>query len=331
MAESYPVSVIICAKNEEKNLLENIPHILSQDYPEFEVILINDRSSDTTFEVMEQFAENDPRVKLVNVAENEAFWGNKKYALTLGIKKAVHQRMLFTDADCKPASNLWMKHMTQQLNNEKQLVLGYGAYEKRPGFLNGLIRYETLITAIQYFSYQQVGIPYMGVGRNLSYTSQLFYDNKGFMNHIKLPSGDDDLFVNEVATASNSLICASEESFTVSKPKNNFSEWILQKRRHISTAKLYKPRDKFFLGLYYVSVLLFWVLLPLCFIFSSWEVTVAIVVIRFVFQYSSVGKGAQKLKESNLIPLIPLYEMFLVWVQLSIFIFYSKAKPPRWK
>jgi glycosyltransferase involved in cell wall biosynthesis len=330
-AKTYPISVIVCAKNEAENLSENIPLILAQEYPNFELILINDASNDNTLEVMEHFAEKDARVQVVNVKNNEAFWGNKKYALTLGIKRAVNQRLLFTDADCKPASNEWLQHMTRPLSLTKQIVLGYGAYEKQKGFLNTLIRFETLVTATQYFSYAAAGMPYMGVGRNLSYTSKLYYDNNGYMSHIQLPSGDDDLFVNETATKKNTAICYSEESFTISKPETTFKNWILQKRRHLTTAKLYKPKHKFLLGLYYTTNLLFWLLLPISFLFVAWEILLIIIVLRLLTQYMVLGKVAHKLKESNLIPFIPFLELFLIWVQLSIFILNSKAKPPRWK
>lgn len=327
----YPISVIVCAKNEAENLSENIPHLLAQEHPSFELILINDASSDSTLKVMERFAKNDARVKLVNVKNNEAFWGNKKYALTLGIKKAVNQRLLFTDADCKPASTQWLQEMTSPLNETKQIVLGYGAYEQQEGFLNKLIRFETLMTATQYFSYAAAGIPYMGVGRNLAYTSKLYYDNNGYISHIQLPSGDDDLFVNETATAQNTAIYYTEESFTISKPKTTFKSWRHQKRRHVTTAKLYKQKHKFLLGLYYISNLLFWLLLPLCFVFGGWEITLSILIFRLLAHYIIVGKSAQKLKENDLIPFIPFLEIFLIWVQLSIFILNSKAKPTRWK
>jgi len=329
--KSYPVSVLICAKNEAENLLENIPLILAQEYPSFELILINDASSDNTLEIMEQFANSDTRIKLVNVKNNEAFWGNKKYALTLGIKKANNKRMLFTDADCKPASNQWLREMSAFLDVDIHIVLGYGAYQKQKGILNSLIRFETLLTATQYFAYAKAGIPYMGVGRNLAYTSKLYYDNNGFMSHIQLPSGDDDLFINETATNQNTAICYSESSFTISKPKTSFKSWIHQKRRHITTAKLYKPKHKFLLGLYYIANLLFWILLPICFALVSWKITLAIVAIRILLQYVVLGKAAQKLKENNLIPFTPLLELFLICIQLSIFIFNSSAKPTRWK
>src|SRR5690554_6616559 len=220
---NIPVSVIICAKNEAENLKVFLPSIINQDYPNFQIVLINDASYDETFEVMEEFAELHTNIKLVNVANNEAFWANKKYALTLGIKAAKHNHLLFTDADCKPVSPHWISEMAYHFSERKSIVLGYGSYAKvKNSFLNKLIRFETFLTAIQYFSFAKLGIPYMGVGRNLAYTKDEFFNTNGFMSHMYIRSGDDDLFINQVATSQNTEICFSEESFTESTPKKTF-------------------------------------------------------------------------------------------------------------
>ena len=146
-----PLSLVVYTKNQALNLKDNIPLWLEQEYPDFEIILINDASFDDTLNVMELFEKNNENIKIVNVENNETFWGSKKYALTLGIKKASHQRMIFTGADCKPASNKWLNEMGAHFSSKKQIVLGYGSYFKKKGLLNKLIRFDTLLTAIQYF------------------------------------------------------------------------------------------------------------------------------------------------------------------------------------
>ncbi|MDC7995852.1 glycosyltransferase [Altibacter sp. HG106] len=326
-----PVSLIVCAKNEVENLRKNIPLWLQQEYSNFELILVNDASRDETLEVMESFAESDRRVKVVNVKNIEAFWANKKYALTLGIKKAIHTRLLFTDADCQPASTQWLRLMTHSFSEEKQLILGYGAYQKKSGILNKLIRYETALTALQYLSYTLRGIPYMGVGRNLAYTSHLFYETKGFMSHVKIPSGDDDLFVNEAATAKNVSICTTPDAFTYSHPKTTWYGWWLQKRRHITTASHYKGKHKVLLGFFFITSLLFWPVAIASLCTALWMWALALISLRIVAQYLVYGKAFQKLKEADLIPWIPFLEIFLVSFQLSIFISNTFSKPPRWK
>lgn len=330
-SETPPVSLIICAKNEAENLQKYIPEWQAQEYPDFEIILINDASADNTLEVIESFAEKDSRIKVVNVKNIEAFWANKKYALTLGLKRAVNTRLIFSDADCSPASKQWLKEMASRFSEEKQLVLGYGAYQKRKGILNRLIRFETLMTAVQYFSYANAGIPYMGVGRNLAYTSDLYYGNNGFMSHIKLSSGDDDLFVNEVATKNNTALSTNPSSFTYSIPKKTWKAWKLQKRRHATTASHYKLKHKLLLALYYTSNLLFWVLGIVCFFLIDWKIPLALVTLRFLVQFIVIGKAASKLNEKDLLYFLPLWELFLVWMQMSIFISNKVSKPAQWK
>ena len=329
--ENFPVSLIVCAKNEAENLKANIPFWLSQNYSDFEIILINDASYDESQDVMESFAENHSNIKIVNVENNEAFWGSKKYALTLGIKKASHQRMIFTDADCKPASDNWLQEMASHFSVEKQVILGFGGYLKLSGLLNKLIRFETFMTAVQYFSYAKAGIPYMGVGRNLGYTSKIYYDNRGFMSHMDIPSGDDDLFVNEVATKVNTAICFTKDSFTYSEPKRTWKEWIHQKTRHISTAKHYQAKHKFLLGLYFISQVLFWVLTIVSFILLDWKIPLAIVLFRLMIQYIVLIKAAKNLDQKDLLYWLPFLEVFLIIFQFSIFISNSSSKPTSWK
>ena len=173
-----PISVIVCAKNEEENVVKFIPLLAEQNYPDFEIILIDDASSDATLEIFEEFEKQYSNVKLVKVVNNEAFWGNKKFALTLGIKAATKDYLLFTDADCYPSSDKWLKEMSSGFSTSKEIVLGYGAYDKKPGFLNRLIRFDTFIIAVQYLSQAIKHKPFMGIGRNLAYTKELFFKEK---------------------------------------------------------------------------------------------------------------------------------------------------------
>ncbi|MFV8281833.1 glycosyltransferase [Christiangramia marina] len=331
-ALNLPVSVIVCAKNEEENLQNFIPGILEQNHPDFELILINDASADNSLEVMEHFQNIDPRLKIVNVQNIEAFWANKKYALTLGIKKASNKYLLFTDADCVPQSKDWITEMTNHFTT-KEIVLGYGGYFKqKKSLLNKLIRFETLLTAIQYFSYAKLGIPYMGVGRNLAYTSERFYELKGFASHLHIKSGDDDLFVNEAANHENTAICFSENSITRSVPKKSFSEWTKQKRRHVSTAKQYQQKHRVLLGVYYSARLLFWLLFILLSILQIYPIVVlSILFIKLIFDGIVYYNAAEKLDEKDVIWFYPFLDIFLIFFQLAIFSSNLISKPGQWK
>lgn len=329
---NFPVSVLICAKNEAKNLKNNLPTFLNQNYPKFELVLINDGSKDATLKIMEAFkAQAHFKVKIVNVIPNEQFWGTKKYALTLGIKAASHEILLLTDADCKPKNNDWVTQMAAHFQSKKELVLGYGAYEKQKSFLNKLIRFETLLTALQYFSFAKIGMPYMGVGRNIAYTKSLFFKANGFVKHMHIKSGDDDLFVNEIASKKNTAICFLPHSFTQSTPSSTFKKWLLQKRRHISTAAHYKLLHKFALGVFFMSQFMFYFLAVVLLLSAyKWQFVTTLIGLRFLVSFISYGKSAKKLEEKDLIIYLPILEPFLILVQLFIFIKNMISKPTHW-
>ncbi len=331
--QNYPISVIVCTKNEEENVKKFLPLLLSQDYSNFEIVLIDDASRDETLEVFEEFEKLHKNIKLVKVENNEAFWGNKKFALTLGIKAAKNEHLLFIDADCYPNSNRWISEMSSHFTKEKTIVLGYGGYDKIKGsFLNKIIRFETLLTATQYFSWAKKGNPYMGVGRNLAYNRSEFFEVNGFVDHMKIRSGDDDLFVNQVANTDNTTICYSSESFTKSTPKTNLKDWINQKRRHIATARYYKAFDKIQLSIFYFSQIAF-VLLAIFLLITQfqWIVVLSLITFRYVFAWISIGFSAGKLQEKDVMYYFPVMEIVLIFLQFYLFIINIFSKPVHWK
>jgi glycosyltransferase involved in cell wall biosynthesis len=331
--KNIPISVIVCAKNEEENVIKYIPLLLEQNYPDFEIVLIDDASSDNTLEVFEEFEKLHSNIRLVKVKNNEAFWGNKKYALTLGIKAAKKDYLLFTDADCYPTSKDWITSMSAQFTKEETIVLGYGAYEKiANSFLNKIIRFETLLTALQYFSWAKMGKPYMGVGRNLAYKKDEFFKVNGFIDHIQIRSGDDDLFINQASNSNNTTISYSPESFTFSESKKTYKDWFIQKRRHVATAKFYKTFDKIQLGLFYSSQLLF-LLVPivlLAFQFQ-WILVLSLIGFRYLVTWITIGFAAGKLKEKDVMYWYPIIEIILIFTQINVFATNLFSKPAHWK
>ncbi len=267
------VSVVLAAWNELHNLKELLPLLDNQDYPDFEVIVVDDRSSDGTYDYLRTNEGQFSKVSYVHVKALPEHFTAKKYAVTMGIKKASKEVILLTDADCRPASNQWIKSMAAQLADNKELVLGFSPYYVYPGLLNAFIRYETFQTALQYFSFAKAGIPFMGVGRNLMYSREKFWKSNGFTKHIGLLSGDDDLFVNEISEKENTGVCTSPDSYMYSEPKRIFKDWVTQKRRHLSVGKRYKFRDKMTIGLLWMSFITLWcVFIPTLFAEPSWFV-----------------------------------------------------------
>jgi len=254
-----PISVIICARNEVKNLEKYLPEILMQDYPDFEVVVVNDRSWDGTADLLKGFAKKYDKLKIVTVADGEKFIAGKKFAVTMGIKAASHEWLVFTDADCFPASPNWLRGMQQSASNSTEIVLGYSPYLKKKSLLNVIIRLETFFTAVNYLSFALKGMPYMGVGRNMAYKKSLFFKNKGFAAHMHIPSGDDDLFVNANANKGNTEIQIHKDTHIWSEPKATFIAYLRQKKRHYGAGKLYQGKHRFILSIQYIFQLLFYV------------------------------------------------------------------------
>lgn len=254
-----PVTIVVAARNEFKNLKTLIPKLFEQDYPKYDVLIVNDRSTDRTKRLLEEMMAVYPRLRSVTIQYTPDHVTSKKYALTLGIKVAKNDVILLTDADCEPNSNQWIRKMTAPVReNGKQFSIGYSGYQQKPGFLNRWIQFETLMTALYYLSFGLWKTPFMAVGRNLCYRKQFFMEVKAFKGIWHLEGGDDDLFVNQYATGKNTAVVLDPEANTTSKPKENWKEYRIQKKRHLHIGKYYRSEDKRKIGFYALSHALFW-------------------------------------------------------------------------
>ena len=307
-----PVSVIICARNEGENLTRFLPNILTQDYDQFEVIVVNDCSYDNTDDVLREFSKVFPNLKAITVKEDEYYKHGKKFALMVGIKGAKHDYLVLTDADCEPASNQWLRKMASGFSNGKEIVLGYGAYFKEKGFLNKLIRYDTFLIGLNYLSASLIRKPYMGVGRNLAYKKDLFFKSKNFSKHYHLISGDDDLFINQVATKENTSIVIDHDAITYSIPKKNWKDWKMQKARHLTTASHYKPGTRSNLGFNLVMPVIMNIMIGICFFFEPLRLTASIaLLLNCLTNFILYTNAAKRLNEKNLVSLFFIMDVFL--------------------
>jgi cellulose synthase/poly-beta-1,6-N-acetylglucosamine synthase-like glycosyltransferase len=323
-----PVSVVIAARNEYYNLKDLLPVILEQDYPDYEVVVVNHASEDDTSLLLKELKGRYDHLKVVEIEQDLNFFKGKKFPLSIGIKETKNNILLLTDADCMPASNQWINRMISGYYDPKtEIVLGYGPYNKEKSFVNLLVRYDTFMVAMQYLSMALAGKPYMGVGRNLSYQKSLFYKTRGFISHYNISSGDDDLFISQVANKHNTAIELSPESFVYSKPKQSFKEWFKQKRRHLTTSSKYKAGVKFLLGMFSFTQLLFFGLFISLLVLNIEPMIAGIIfLLRFISQIIVHKKAAITLKEGKLCAFSLIWEPFhlLIMTFVSITGMFSK-------
>jgi len=342
LSSQEPVSVVISARNEYHNLKHFLPQILEQDYPDFEVVVVNDCSDDESADFLDQLARENKKLKVVQLTQSLNFFQGKKFPLSMGIKSAKNDLLLLTDADCYPENDQWISRMMQAYQPKTEVLLAYGPYEKQPGLLNKIIRFDTLHIAMQYLSLALAGKPYMGVGRNLSYRKSLFLKNKGFTSHYRISSGDDDLFISQVAKKQNTEVLISSENRMISIPKKSFSGWVRQKRRHLTTGFYYTFSIKLWLGLYSASQFLFYASLVALFFVAPFAtinphpylycgVVGIIFLLRLISQWIVFSKASHKLGEKGLFWVYPWAEIFFVIFTPLLALSNLLVKKPKWK
>jgi len=329
-----PVSIIICARNESENLRNFLPAVLEQDYPDYEVIVVNDCSEDNSYDVLGTFSLQYPNLKISTINKDSKFSHNKKFAQFIGIKAAKNEILLFTDADCQPESDKWIQSMASHFDDKTSFVLGYGGYLNEKGLLNKYIRYDNMTIAMQYLGMAIRGVPYMGVGRNLAYRRSVFFDNKGYGTHNHIISGDDDLFVNTNATRENTLVEFREGTHTRSVPFSGLNEWFTQKKRHLTTAPYYKFRDKLLLITESASRIVFYTtfIVLLSFIFL-WPYVLAVFGLRLIIQIIVFTLVQKKLNEKELIIYSLFFDIFSPVINALVYFSNRLDRPGknRWK
>jgi cellulose synthase/poly-beta-1,6-N-acetylglucosamine synthase-like glycosyltransferase len=326
-----PLSVIVAARNESENLYELIPLILEQDYPSFEVIVVNNQSMDDSKWLLKAYQRQYPNLHVVELEQTPHLRPGKKLPLTLAVRAASFDHFVFTDADCRPTSKQWLTTMANGFSPTTDIVLGYGPYLHKKGFLNRLIRFDTAWIALNYFSFALSGLPYMGVGRNLAYSRKAFESVGGFKSHYYIVSGDDDLFIQQAAKHRNYTLAIEEESFCPSAPEVTWKRWVFQKRRHYSTSSHYDVIKKSLLGIYPVSLFFLLIsflslLLTNTMVWLSLGLFFGLILIKWMVQ----GWGLFKLKEKRLAWFFPLWDFFYAIFIPLVFLLLNRKPRNKW-
>ena len=257
--ELPPLSVVICARNESENLRRNLPAILKQDYPDFEVIVINDGSTDESEDLLSELEEEYPNLYHSFTPDSARYISRKKLALTLGIKASKYDWLVFTEADCTPVSDKWLRRIARNFTPSTDIVLGYSGYERGKGWLHKRVSFDSLFTSLRYLGFALAGKPYMGIGRNLAYRKELFFKVKGFSTHLNMQRGEDDLFINQIANENNTRVETSPDSVIRMQPVERYKDWKEEKVSYMATARFYKGSQRWLLGLETATRLFFYV------------------------------------------------------------------------
>jgi glycosyltransferase involved in cell wall biosynthesis len=313
------VSVVLCVKDEAYNLEKHLPIILEQEYPNFEVVVVNDASTDETEYILKLLQEIYPNLSVVHLYENINKYLGKKYPLSLGIKSARNEIILLTDADTIPLGYNWISEMVKSFFDKKQIVLGFSRHQIKKGFLNSLIHYDSQVTAMNYLGLALIGKPYMGTGKNLAYSRKMFFKEGGFISQYNISVGDDDLFINKVATKQNTSVSINEKSINISSPKETFSEWILKKKKQYISRRYFQLKDKLTTLILPLTTLFLYTLAIISLIFGfPWEYVVLGLIIKFTIQIIYYYRSSKTLGTKKIAIFAPLFEILFLFLNTII-------------
>lgn len=319
--ELEPISVVVCARDSYEQLTELIPALLGQDYPQFEVVVVNDCSEDETEEYLKDLERRESRIKPVQLRQHLNFFNGKKFPLSMGIKSASYDLMVLTDADCMPTSDQWLRSMVSGYGYDTEVVVSHSRYRNTGGLLNLMIRFEAVQNATMYLSAALAGKPYRGVGKNLSYRQRLFFRNKGFTSHYAMAAGDDDVFISQTANKRNTKVVIDPENTIESNPPQSFGSWVRSRCNKYATIAMLKANARSFAALHYWSQFLFYgcliamLVMKPAFAFASgnplfYYLALAVLfLLRFITQLVIYRGVCRRLGEPRLLPGLILWDL----------------------
>lgn len=309
IGEKNPISVIVYARNHAAYLENNIPEWLSQEDAAFELVLVNDCSWDDTEDLLRSLAVTYPQVKIVNVPIDDRFRRTKKYALTLGIKAAQYEQILFIEADYLPRSKKWIAHMQANFTENTELVLGYAPFPAATTFSTLLRRFDHFMTALYSLSFAIKGKAFSGYGQNIAFTKTTFFAGKGYASHMHLTYGETDFFINQHATRKNTRVEINPASHVLSDKKQSYAQFVKDKFTRMDSQKLFTLGNRLRLQIgVYTAVLFYLISAGLLILGFSWPVVLAIYLFRLLLQYAVYFKIAKRLKHPNLQWAMPILE-----------------------
>ena len=323
--ELEPVSVVLCARDAYEYLVDLIPALLNQDYPDFEIVVVNDCSDDETEEYLKDLERKESRVKPVQLKQHLNFFNGKKFPLSMGIKSAKNDLIVFTDCNCMPVNDQWLRSVVNRYNTRTEIVIGYSPYVQKKSLLNRIMRFDALQNGLLYLSAALNHHPYMGIGKNLSYRKELFYRNNGFISHYTTTVGEDDLFISQVATKKNTEVLIDAENAILTTPTSNFKLWMRQKSCRYSTVSKYSTRARFSLSLFYLSQSLFYLsfiallCLPPAFNIANGAAfyipfLVIVFLLRYGTQFIIYHNASKRLDEKGLLPGLIVYDFMFAFL-----------------
>lgn len=331
---SHPsVSVVMVVHNEAEYLKKSLPYLLEQDYPDFEVVVVDYTSTDDTHFVLRVCSENYPQLKPITIKHDVNMFQGRKYPLSIGIKSAKKEVILLTDAESTPRTFDWIRRMVEGYRGGAEIVEGYNLVKSNGKLLGAFQQYENMVYNASYLGAAMMGKPYTASGRNLSYRRDFFFKSGGFISHYSIPDGDDDLFVNQNANSRNTSLVLNSDAVVESEARSTFHQWHLDRSHRLYTRRYYGLKDKLMLSIYPLSQIVFLAALVLLFVgqIFPWEILLGVLLLKIIWQIVCLIPIAKKFEIKRIHFFAPFFEFYFLFANTFLTCFALRSKNKQWR
>lgn len=318
-----PVSVVLTARNDAAWLKENLVYLLEQEYPNFEVVVVDYLSHDDTPYVLNTLHDYYPHLKTVPFKEDVNLFQGKKYPLSIGIKSAKNDILVLADPDCTPKNLQWLRGIVQGYTKGKEksgkrqevkIVLGYCGVKRTKTLLGCLQQYDTLDYGASYLGSALMGYPYTGSGRNLSYRRSFFFERGAFIRHYDVADGSDDLFVYQNADRQNTAICITPDACLTAEPKKTFAQWHEERRHRVATRNRHSIGSRLHEDMPSIANILFYACAALLILRGTlpWIVVAIAVALKWIWQIVCFSRLTKRFDGGYVHLAAPIMEIYFI-------------------
>ena len=319
LAQEPPVSVVMVTQEDIEFLEERLPIYLTQDYENYEVVLVYVGNNEDFSILLTQMRLKYPRLKITNIKQNTRFPISNKQALNFGIRAAAFDHILLSTSDTIVTSERWIRLMAKGFTRG-DVVLGYCGVELQSGFVGRLMRTQRMVESMMWLSSAVSGKPYRGVRNTLGLNRELYLKVKGF-NHLNMNMGEDDLFLQELAEEATVSVIISPRATVRQKVWGGASWWLGARKYFGHTYRFYPLAARNAIEweggsrvLFFLAALAALVALPV----ELKIATAAMVLLRYILVYASVNSVRKRLGEKRIMATYFLYDLFGVWVEVAL-------------
>ena len=209
-AEKKPLSLILTIRNEEENLKNNLPKILSLENIDFEMVVVDDFSQDNSYLILGLLKDRYKRLTISALNQETKF--STKLALNIAIKATNNKWILTVPVSLAEVAAEWLDYISQATNNEKNVVIGYSTVARSKGFYNRLTRIENYFSYLKSTGYILNGIPFVYSVENVAFQKEKYFEIGGFGQKVTEHYANLELVINSFIRKKTTAVLFNKES-----------------------------------------------------------------------------------------------------------------------